>query len=411
MAKSRLGKHHVLLKGLKVVEFASYIAGPGTACILGDWGADVIKVERPGGDSMRHIFADLKTDLGANPTFDLDNRGKRGVVLDTSKPQGREALARLAGTADVFLTNVRPAALRRAGLDDVTLRAANPRLVYAVITGYGLEGPDAHKPGFDVTAFWARAGVANMTAPKGADPFMLRSGFGDHITALATVSAILAALYEREQTGEGRLVQTSLLATGVYTVGSDLAVQLKFGKLASNRPRDRPLNPLATFYKSADGRWFVHNPRGGTQDWAHFATVAGRPDLIDDERFATGKARREHSPCWSQNSTGPSGPWLSTRSPPGSTPPTWSGRRSRPPPRWPRTRRSWHPGPSCRSRTARAGPTPRRPPRPASQGSTPPSVRSRRRSANTPARCWASSATRKPRSRRSSRRAPRLSRP
>jgi crotonobetainyl-CoA:carnitine CoA-transferase CaiB-like acyl-CoA transferase len=287
----------VLLQGLKVVEFASYIAAPGAASILGDWGADVIKVERPGGDSMRHVFADVKSELAGNPTFDLDNRGKRGIVLDVSKLEGREALARLAASADVFLTNVRPAALRRAGLDEPTLRAANPRLIYALVTGYGLEGPDAHKPGFDVTAFWARAGVANMTAPKGADPFMLRSGFGDHITSLATVSAILAGLYERGQTGKGRLVQTSLLATGVYTVGSDLAVQLKFGKLASNRPRSNPLNPLATFYKSADGRWFVHNPRGGSGDWPTFAAVAGRPELVDDERFATGRARRENSPA------------------------------------------------------------------------------------------------------------------
>jgi crotonobetainyl-CoA:carnitine CoA-transferase CaiB-like acyl-CoA transferase len=286
----------VLLKGLKVVEFASYIAAPGAAGMLGDWGADVIKVERPGGDSMRHVFADLKTELAGNPTFDLDNRGKRGVVLDVGKAEGREALARLAATADVFITNVRPAALKRAGLDEKTLRAANPRLVYALVTGYGLDGPDAHKPGFDVTAFWARAGVASMTAPKGMDPFMLRSGFGDHITTLATVSAILAGLYEREQTGKGRMVQTSLLATGVYTMGSDLAVQLKFGRLASIRTREQPMNPIATFYKSADERWFVHNPRGGTKDWPTFAAVAGRPDLVDDERFATGRARRENSP-------------------------------------------------------------------------------------------------------------------
>ncbi len=286
----------MLLKGLKVVEFASYIAAPGAACILGDWGADVIKVERPGGDQMRHAFADVKSELKGNPTFDLDNRGKRAVVLDVGKPEGREALARLAATADVFITNVRPAALKRAGLDEATIRAANPRLVFCQVTGYGLEGPDAHKPGFDVTAFWARAGVANMTAPKGMDPFMLRSGFGDHITALATVSAILAALYEREKTGAGRLVQTSLLATGVYTVGSDLAVQLKFGRLASNRPRNLPMNPIATFFKSADERWFVHNPRGGNKDWPTFAAIAGRPDLVDDERFATGRARRENSP-------------------------------------------------------------------------------------------------------------------
>ena len=285
----------MLLQGVRVVEFASYIAGPGAACILGDWGAEVIKIERPEGDSMRAAFADVKSELKGNPTFDLDNRGKRSVVLDISRPEGRDALAKLAETADVFLTNVRPAALKRAGLDDETLRKANPRLVYAVITGYGLEGPDAHKPGFDVTAFWARAGVANMTAPKGVDPFMLRSGMGDHTTALATVSAILAALYEREKTGVGRLVQTSLLATGVYVMGSDLAVQLKFGRLASNRTRDNPINPIATFFKSADGHWFVHNPRGGSGGWESFCVAAGRADLVTDPRFVTGRLRRENT--------------------------------------------------------------------------------------------------------------------
>jgi crotonobetainyl-CoA:carnitine CoA-transferase CaiB-like acyl-CoA transferase len=287
----------VLLQGLKVVEFASYIAAPGAAGVLGDWGADVVKVERPGGDAMHHAFADLKTELAGNPTFDMDNRGKRGIVLDVGKPEGREALAKLAASADVFITNVRPAALKRAGLDEASVRAANPRVIYALVTGYGLEGPDAHKPGFDVTAFWARAGVANMTAPKGADPFMLRSGFGDHITTLATVSAIMAALYERERTGKGRMVQTSLLATGIYTVGSDLAVQLKFGRLASNRPRNQPMNPLATFYRSADGRWFVHNPRRGEGDFLKFCEVAERPDIPADARFNTGRARRENSPA------------------------------------------------------------------------------------------------------------------
>lgn len=285
----------MLLKGLKVVDFSAYIAGPGAACILGDWGADVIKVERPGGDSMRHVFGDHKSDLGANPIFDLDNRGKRGVVLDITQPDGRDALAKLAATADVFLTNVRPVSLHRYGLDDKTLRAANPRLVYAVITGYGLEGPEAHKPGFDVTAFWARAGVANMMAPKGMDPFMLRTGFGDHITSLATVSAILAALYEREKVGEGRLVQTSLLASGIWTVSSDLAVQLKFGRLASNRKRENAVNALSNFYRSADDRWFIHNPRGNSGGWEAFCAVAGRPELVTDPRFASGKDRRQNS--------------------------------------------------------------------------------------------------------------------
>jgi crotonobetainyl-CoA:carnitine CoA-transferase CaiB-like acyl-CoA transferase len=285
----------VLLEGLKVVDFSAYIAGPGAAGVLADWGASVIKVERPGGDNMRHVFQDLANDLGSNPTFDLDNRGKRGIVLDTSKPAGRDALAKLAAEADVFLTNVRPVSLRKSGLDDVTLRAANPRLVYAVITGYGLEGPDAHLPGFDVTAFWARSGIGYMTAPKGAEPFLRTSGVGDHTTSLATVSAILAALYERQRTGVGRLVQTSLLASGIYLMGSDMAVQLKLGRVASGRPRANPINAIANYYRSADGRWFVHNPRGSSGGWEKFVEAAGRPDLVADERFAAGKARRQNA--------------------------------------------------------------------------------------------------------------------
>jgi crotonobetainyl-CoA:carnitine CoA-transferase CaiB-like acyl-CoA transferase len=285
----------VLLQGLKVVDFSAYIAGPGAAGILADWGADVIKVERPGGDNMRHVFADLKNDIGANPTFELDNRGKRGIVLDITKPAGRDALAKLAETADVFLTNTRPVSLKKYGLDDATLRATNPRLIYAVITGYGLEGPDAHLPGFDVTAFWARSGIAYMTAPKGTEPFMRTSGMGDHATSLATVSAILAALYARSETGEGRMVQTSLLATGAYLWGSDLAVQLKLGRVASIRPRENPINAVANHFRSADGRWFVHNPRGGSGGWEKFCAAAGRPDLVTDERFAHGKARRANA--------------------------------------------------------------------------------------------------------------------
>ena len=285
----------MLLEGLRVVDFSAYIAGPGAAGILCDWGAEVIKVERPGGDSMRHVFGDLANAPDSNPTFEVDNRGKRSIVLDITKPEGREALGRLAAGADVFLTNVRPVSLRRYGLDDTTLRAANPRLVYAVITGYGLEGPDAHLPGFDVTAFWARSGLGYMTAPKGAEPFNRTSGMGDHATSLATVSAILAALYERQRTGEGRLVQTSLLGSGVYLMSSDMAVQLRFGRLASVRARDNPIAPLSNYFRTADGRWLVTNPRGAGRDWDKLAEALERPDLVADERFATGKARRKNA--------------------------------------------------------------------------------------------------------------------
>lgn len=285
----------MLLQGLKVVEFASYIAAPGAAGLLGDWGAEVIKVERPSGDPMRRALADTRSEIRENPTFELDNRGKQAMALDIAKPEGREALMRLADQADVFLTNVRLASLKRYGLDDVALRARNPRLVYAVVTGYGLEGPDAAKPGFDMAAFWARGGVAHMTAPRGVDPFMLRSGFGDHICSLATVSAILAALYERNRTGEGRLVEASLLSTGIYTMGSDLAVQLRLGRLSRMRTRDEPLDPLGNFFQSADGRWFVIRRREGGPDFQAVAEAAGRPELVSDPRFATPRARKELS--------------------------------------------------------------------------------------------------------------------
>lgn len=284
-----------LLKGLKVVEFASYIAAPGAGGLLADWGADVVKVERREGDPIRYVYADAKAELPGNPTFELDNRGKRGIVLDTGTEAGREALRRLAAGADVFLTNVRPASLKRAGLDEAALRALNPGLIYAVVTGYGLEGPDAHKPGFDVTAYWARAGVANLTAPKGADPFLLRTGYGDHIASLAMAAAILAALHERHATGRGRLVETSLLATGVYTIGSDLALQLRLGRLASTRTREAPADPLSNFFRSADGRWFVIRQREGGSDWPVIAGLAGRGDLVEDPRFARSRDRRANS--------------------------------------------------------------------------------------------------------------------
>jgi crotonobetainyl-CoA:carnitine CoA-transferase CaiB-like acyl-CoA transferase len=284
-----------MLEGLRVVELATYIAAPGAAGIMADWGADVIKVESPEGDPMRRFFDTIGSEQAANPIFELDNRGKRAVVLDIRSDTGREALKALVATADVFLTNVRPAALARAGLGHETLRAANPRLIYCSLTGYGLEGPDADKAGMDVAAFWSRAGVGAITAPKGAEPFPIRTGMGDHVTSLATVSAILAAVFERQTTGVGRLVETSLLRTGVYAIGSDMAIQLRFGKLASTRGRREAIQPLANFFKTRDGRWVCLLPRQGATDWARIAAAAGRPELVDDPRFASSKLRRENT--------------------------------------------------------------------------------------------------------------------
>jgi crotonobetainyl-CoA:carnitine CoA-transferase CaiB-like acyl-CoA transferase len=284
-----------MLRDLRVIELATYIAAPGAAGIMADWGADVIKIESPDGDPMRSFFDTLGSDQAANPVFELDNRGKRSVVLDIRTPAGRDAAKALVRDADVFLTNVRPAGLARAGLDYESLKAVNPRLIYCSLTGYGLEGPDADRPGMDVAAFWSRAGVGALTAPKGAEPFPIRTGMGDHVTSLATVAAILAAVHERQRTGVGRLVETSLLRTGVYAIGSDMAIQLRFGKLASTRPRREAVQPLANFFQTRDGRWICLLPRQGATDWPRIAEAAGRPDLVEDPRFANSKSRRENT--------------------------------------------------------------------------------------------------------------------
>ncbi len=289
-----MGMH--VLEGLKIIELATYIAAPGAAGIMSDWGAEVIKIEQPGGDPIRKFFDSIGSDQAANPVFELDNRGKKSIVLDISKPAGRDVLVRLIQTADVFLTNVRPAALKRARLDHESLMADNPRLIYCSVTGYGLTGPDADRPGFDMAAYWARAGVGALTAPRGAEPFPIRTAMGDHVTSLATVSAILAAVVERHTTGKGRLVETSLLRTGVYSIGSDMAIQLRFGKLASTKPRETAINPLANFFQTAEGRWICLLPRQGNADWGPIAKAANREDLIEDPRFAKAKGRREHGP-------------------------------------------------------------------------------------------------------------------
>jgi crotonobetainyl-CoA:carnitine CoA-transferase CaiB-like acyl-CoA transferase len=285
-----------MLEGLKVVEVATYIAAPGAAGILADWGAEVIKVEPLSGCPMRYTMANMGADhLKGSPIFDLDNRGKKGVAINTATPEGVEAVKRLVKDADVFITNVRPGGLERSGLDYKTLSEINPRLVYASVTGYGLQGPDRDRPGFDVAAFYARSGVGYLQTVKGAEPTILRTGIGDHTTSMATASGILAALFERQRTGKGRLVEASLIRAGIYAAGSDTAVQLKYGKLGSTKSRHESVAPLSNFFKAKDETWFVIVPRQGSVDWQAVCRVIGKPELETDERFANPKGRRANA--------------------------------------------------------------------------------------------------------------------
>jgi crotonobetainyl-CoA:carnitine CoA-transferase CaiB-like acyl-CoA transferase len=274
----------MLLQGLKVVEFSTWVAGPGCAAILADWGADVVKVESAAGDPTRGFYPD-SADSPGNPVFSLENRGKRAIVLNTAHPDGRDALLAVLREADVFVTNLRPGALKRARIDHETLRLEFPRLIYASVSGYGLQGADADLPAFDLTGFWTRSGIAASTIPPDQEPFPCRPGFGDHVTALATTSAVLAALHERSATGLGRLVETSLIRTGAYAIGWDLSVQLRYGEVATAQKRhDRPA-ATSGFFRSRDNRWFCMVPRGPAC-FANIMSAIRRPDLAVDPRFA-----------------------------------------------------------------------------------------------------------------------------
>lgn len=285
-----------MLEGLRVIELASYIAAPAAGGIMADWGADVIKIEPLKGDPIRQFFASIGADIEGNPVFELDNRGKRGVAIDTGTDEGAQAVRRLAERADVFLTNLRPGSLSRAGLDYERLSALNPKLVYASVTGYGLFGEEKDRPGFDMAAFWSRAGVARLFAPKGTDPVQIRTAFGDHVTAQATVAGILAAVIERNRTGKGRLVETSLLRSGIYALGTDMAIQLALGRVASTPPRENAINPINNFFQSKDGNWICLMPRQGGVDWPDVTRALDLEALRDDPRFKDSKSRRANGP-------------------------------------------------------------------------------------------------------------------
>jgi crotonobetainyl-CoA:carnitine CoA-transferase CaiB-like acyl-CoA transferase len=282
-----------VLEGIKVVEFATYVAAPSAAAVMADWGADVIKIESGRGDPTRRTFADLKH-LEGNPVFEFENHGKRGVVLDIGKPAGREALLRILNDTDILITNVRPAALKRAGLDYESLKPLLPRLIYVSVTGYGLQGDGADLPAFDQAAYWSRGGVAGSLTPKGHEPPLCRPGMGDAACALSTVSAALAALVGRQTTGEGRLVETSLIRAGVYSIGWDMAIQLKWNRLGSQRTRKEVFNPIQNYFLTADGRWVGVFPRDGRDDFTHILKVLGMEHLAHDERFASHGARAKN---------------------------------------------------------------------------------------------------------------------
>ncbi|MGV0798109.1 CoA transferase [Mycolicibacterium elephantis] len=284
------------LEGIRVVELGVWVAGPAAGGILADWGADVVKIEPPTGDPARAFGRMLGIDDdAANPPFEMDNRGKRSVVLDVTTEQGRTTALELLCDADVFITNVRPGALRRMGLDFAAVATSNRRLVYGLITGYGETGPDADRAAYDVAAFWARAGLAHLLTRPGQTPPFQRGGMGDHSAGMTLAAAVCAALVARARTGEGQLVSTSLYRQGAYTVSFDLNTFLLSGHAIAIGQRETMGNPCMNNYAAGDGRRFWIVGLEANRHWPPLCRAVGRPEWLTDPRFATARSRASHS--------------------------------------------------------------------------------------------------------------------
>ncbi|BBY79144.1 CoA transferase [Mycolicibacterium pulveris] len=284
------------LQGIRVVELGVWVAGPAAGGILADWGADVVKIEPPTGDPARAFGRMLGIDDdAANPPFEMDNRGKRSVVLDVTTEQGRTTALELLCDADVFITNVRPGALRRMGLDFAAVATSNRRLVYGLITGYGETGPDADRAAYDVAAFWARAGLAHLLTRPGQTPPFQRGGMGDHSAGMTLAAAVCAALVARARTGEGQLVSTSLYRQGAYTVSFDLNTFLLSGHAIAIGQRETMGNPCMNNYAAGDGRRFWIVGLEANRHWPPLCRAVGRPEWLTDPRFATAWSRASHS--------------------------------------------------------------------------------------------------------------------
>ncbi|WP_436777393.1 CaiB/BaiF CoA transferase family protein [Yinghuangia sp. YIM S09857] len=283
---------------MRVVEFGIWVAGPATAAVLADWGADVVKVEPPGGDPQRGLegVASAGGDaLPFNPTFDVTNRGKRSIALDLKSPEGRAVADELIAGADVLVTNMRMRALERLGLDYATLHDRHPRLVYALMTGYGTEGPERDRPGYDIGAYWSRAGLAASLAVPGSTPPFQRGAMGDRTAAAALAGGVAAALLARVRTGSGQLVSQSLFRWGVYTLSSDFSLAIGFGAPMATARREAMASPTVNCYRCADDRWFWLTGLERARHWPPLARAVGRPEWLDDPRFATSAARHENA--------------------------------------------------------------------------------------------------------------------
>ncbi len=286
-----------ILSGLRVIDCSTYIAGPAAAVILSDFGADVIKIERPPhGDPYRYLVQVPGMPVSdQNYCWILDDRNKRSVALNLADPEAREALMKLVRRADIFITNYQPQLQRKFKLEYPDLSAINSRLIYASVTGYGEIGDDAEKPGYDATAYWGRSGLMYSMHNGDAEPVQSPAGFGDHPTSMTLFAGIMVALYRRQLTGEGSRVTTSLIANGVWSNSCSIQAALCGAEFMPKWTRKNAINPLVNHYLTRDGHRIFFCLLDPPKDWPNLCRALGFPELIDDPRFTTSAGRRENS--------------------------------------------------------------------------------------------------------------------
>jgi crotonobetainyl-CoA:carnitine CoA-transferase CaiB-like acyl-CoA transferase len=288
-----------LLEGIRVVELATFVFGPAAGTILGDFGADVVHIEHPQtGDAYRYL-PQLRPlpECEENYCWILTSRGKKSIALDVRREAGRAVAMDLVRGADVFITNLHPSVLEKLGMRYEDVAPENPRLIYAHATGYGDQGLEVEKPGYDATAWWARSGLMDVVRPLGAEFAFATAGMGDHPSAAALFGAIALALFDRERTGKGRRVRTSLLANGAWSNALLLQAALCGGTTYAAPPRTHSLNALVNSYVCEDGRGLYLAMVQEAVEWERFSDAVGKPELRDDPRFKDLAERRANAPA------------------------------------------------------------------------------------------------------------------
>ena len=276
-----------LFDGLKVIDAASVIAAPAAAMMLGDFGADVIKIEQPGHGDMLRILSPNTPTAASNWFWQMDGRNKRGLTLNLKTERGMEVMRRLVAGCDVFITNQPYESREQFGLTYEDLKPLNPRLIYASLTAYGEQGPERYRKSFDQLAYWARSGLMDLMRQPGTRPTQGLAGMGDHPTGVAIYAGIVTALLHRERTGEGGMVHTSLLANGLWSVSGVAGNVMAGGDIDAYRARHELPSAMMRVYQAADGRWLQFNMVRNEELLNLLLTGLGIVHLLADERFAT----------------------------------------------------------------------------------------------------------------------------